>query len=471
MKKHNILKVLLISIIAVILCSWIFPTATFSTSLTESARLQAGLFDIFSYPLIALNYFGYIFSYILLIGALYGVLNKISAYRLMLDKIVKGFKGKEWIFLVVTMVVLAILTSVTGFTLGILVVFPVIISLVMMMGYNKLVAASVTVGSVMAGLIGTTIGYSSVYYLDYILKIDVLDNMIEKVIVLVIALGLLIFNVLMYAKKTKNDKVELDSECSLVPSDVKVGKKDKKVKIWPIALAFDLMLIILLMGSFAWSEVFDITLFADWKDSIVNFKLFGFPIFAKIFGSFNEFGAWSYNVEYPVTLIVFTIIIAIIGRVKLSDLFDNVISGMKKAVYPGVIALLTYVVLIICTYHPFQLVLVKAILELTKGLNVVSMSVIGLLSSFFNTDPIYIAQNTIPYVTSVITNTEVYPLIGLIFQTMYGLAMLVFPTSALLLATLAYVEIPYKEWLKHIWKLFVEILVVLLIMFVILLAI
>ena len=51
------------------------------------------------------------------------------------------------------------------------------------------------------------------------------------------------------------------------------------------------------------------------------------------------------------------------------------------------------------------------------------------------------------------------------FQTIYGLAMLVLPSSVILMITLSYMDISYGQWLKHIWKLFLELLVVLVVIF------
>ena len=51
---------------------------------------------------------------------------------------------------------------------------------------------------------------------------------------------------------------------------------------------------------------------------------------------------------------------------------------------------------------------------------------------------------------------------------MYGLAMLVVPTSLVLMGTLSYLKISYKEWWKIIWKLALELFVILLIVFIIL---
>lgn len=469
MKKHNILKVVLITLLAVVLCTWIFPTASFSyTELTEGARSQLGLFDLFSYPLIALSYFGYAFFYVLLVGGLFGILNKIPAYKALLEKIVKGFKGREWLFLSITMVLLSVLTSVVGMSFGFIVLFPLIISIVLMMGYNKLVAASVTVGSVVVGLIGTTLGEGSINYINAVLGTTVFDEIITKIAILVVALILLIFNVLNYAKKTKNNSNKENED--LIPEKVKV-EKGKKVRIWPMAVVIDVMLLLMLLGTFPWNSVFGLTIFEDALIWLQELEIFGFPIFVKVFGNVNAFGNWSFNIEMPFMIIISSVILALVYRVKFDDILEGISNGFKKAVKPATLTVLIFMILVVATYHPFQLVFVKALLGLTKGINVVTMTVIAFLASLFNVDPIYVAQSTLPYVISVLTDSSLYPLIGIIFQTIYGLAMLVLPSSVILMITLSYMDISYGQWLKHIWKLFLELLLVLVVIFIILLII
>ena len=65
MKKNNILKVVLITIAVTVLLTWLLPTATFSSELTIGDRAQMGLFDIFNYPTVALQYFFQILLYAL----------------------------------------------------------------------------------------------------------------------------------------------------------------------------------------------------------------------------------------------------------------------------------------------------------------------------------------------------------------------------------------------------------------------
>ena len=120
MKKHNSFKVVLITIFVVALCTWIFPSAQFSTQLIEGERVQAGLFDVFSYPMVALYYFMNIFVFVIACGAFYGVAYRIPAYKKLLEKITAGFKGRENIFLVLMIVLIAALILVGMFAAGFL---------------------------------------------------------------------------------------------------------------------------------------------------------------------------------------------------------------------------------------------------------------------------------------------------------------------------------------------------------------
>lgn len=473
MKKHNTLKVVLLSIFAVVLCSWIFPATQYSGELVTQAREQVGLFNLFSYPLVTLAYFSYILFYVLMCGGLYGVLGKIPAYKKLLEKIVKGFKGKEAIFLALIMILLSAITSLVGFSFGFIILFPMLISIILMMGYNKLVAASVTVGSVICGMIGNTYANDTFSYINSILGTNLTDNLMYKGIILGLAVLLLIFNVLRYAKKSKTNVVEKDA---LIPEDVKVVK-GKKVRVWPLVIIFDLMLIVLLLGVFPWSTIFPKF---DWFTKALNwvqtYELFGFPIFAKLLGDVSLFGEWSYmlgsvpSAAIPTLVLITTVILGLVYRVKFDDFLDGIINGMKKALGPAVIMTMLSLILIISTYHPFQLYITNWLLGFGEGLNVVIMSLVAMFSSFVNVDALYVAQSTLPYVTSIFTDSALYPLIAIIFQSIYGLSMLVLPSSIILMGTLSYLDISYGKWLKHIWKLFIEILIVLLIVFIIILA-
>ena len=497
MKKHNTLKVVLITLLTFLVLSWIFTSAYYSIGYVEQGRIQMGLFDVFSYPVTAISYFGYIALYVFAIGMFYGVLNHISAYRVMIDKLAKSFKGKEKIALAVIMIILAIITSFTGLNLALLLVFPFIISLVLVMGYDKIVAALTTVGSVVVGVMGTTFAYNNTSILASALSLKVTSGMVYKIIILVLGLAILIVNTIMYinkmAKRSKEDTKELEA---YIPEVVN-AKESKTTKIWPLVLVCDLILVVMILGFIPWSAVFGVTLFDDVTSVVTGFtvpafvallvllliinivlfvkkmykhayiidaavaivtiviligrylvkaKLFktlvsalsvDFAIFGKFLGTVKSFGNWSLT-DISLLVILGAIILAMIYKVKCDDVFDGMINGIKKSIVPAILVVLVYFGLVIVTYHPFQLPIYKAIFGLTKGFNVFTSTIVAIIATVFNSDPMYVFNSGVPYLVSLVTNTKVYPGIWVLYQSVSGLTMLVAPTSIVLLLTLFY---------------------------------
>ena len=172
-----------------------------------------------------------------------------------------------------------------------------------------------------------------------------------------------------------------------------------------------------------------------------------------------------------IIIIIASLLLSFIYGIKFDQYVKGFMDGGKRALKAAVLAILVYVVLVIVTYVPVMLTIFKPILELTKSLNVFTMSLVSLISSTFFVELYYAATNVLPYATGVLyttLNTSEITIISVIFQSMYGLATLIAPTSVILLVTLSYLHIPYGKWLKSNWKLIVELLVLLLAIFLIL---
>ena len=565
-EKNNTLKVVLVTTFALCVLAWILPAAYYSGEYIDQGRVQIGLFDVFNYSLTSLSYFGYIALFIVLVGGFYGILHKIPAYRTFLDKVVAICKGKEAIALSVMMVLLAVITSICGLQMGLMLFFPMLASVILLMGYDKIVVALTLVGSTMIGVAGTTFAYSNTGILSSILGLDMMDNILLKVIILVAGLVLLIFNTLMYARRSNGIKGALKAAKTVVKSeeiveevvvketkkvsnkkstsktatkdsnksaskssstkkattktsdkkttakkstskksttskgkassksnrkDIKAAAKgddvivvkeslvnesvtglvptvvDSKHKTWPIVTGFILMFVVMILAFIPWADTFGLETFNDATTAVTGYELFNFAIFGKLLGTVNPFGMWSISDLFLVMSIVITLL-TVIYKVNTDDALEGFANGAKKALVPALLSLIVYACLVITTYHPYQLAIYKALLGIGKGFNVVTATISGILSGLFNQDPAYVFQAVVPYFAGVVTNTDVYPIAGILFQSVYGVTMLVAPTSLILVTVLSYLDVSYKSWLKSIWKLLVELLVALLIIFTIL---
>lgn len=545
MKKHNTLKVVLITLMVFLVLSWIFPAAYFSSEYVDQGRVQMGLADTFNYFMTSLSYFGYFALYLILIGCFYGVLYKIPAYRTFLDRIVAKVNGK--VFIALTVVLFALGVSVAGLQIGFAIFVPLAVSVLLLMGYDKIVAAMTVVGSLAVGLIGSTFAFSNNSLLTSILGLDGKYQVGVRFVILLVGIVVLLFNIFMYikggkgevkvtapkkldhtkhaeleenvikeekiveAKKTSSSKPKRNSKTSSSKTTKKTNNtKSKKTttkknankaalrnediivvkesvmndskedsylipnvvgvtnKVWPLATGFILLFILLVVAWITWgANGFGVTLFDTVTEKVTGFELFGFPIFSKIYGNVNSFGNWTLvDMCLPIALLM--ILLIVIYKVKLDDVFDGIVEGAKKALLPAFIVILLYTLLVMVTYHPYQMSLYKFVLGFSKGFNIATTIIVTLLSSIFNVDPAYVYQAALPYLTSIVTKAENYPLVGIISQSMYGLSALFAPSSVVLMTTLAYLNVSYKEWFKNIWKLLLELFVILLIVFIIL---
>ena len=552
MKKHNALKVVLVSMIVALVLSWIIPAAYFSTEFMDQGRVQMGLFNFFEYPLTAVSYFGYIPVYLLFVGGFYGVLYKIPAYRNLLDKV--AAKGKAHSKLTITLIValLALGVSVCGLQIGFALFIPFLVSVLLLMGYDNRVIAYTLVGALVAGLVGTTYAVQNIGLAASVLTLNYDYQIGVRFILLAVAVALVVLNVLLTIRKQERivvNEIKLDnnkkeskveevvveeveapakkaetkatakkstttkgagknakkgngkkqsgkgkSSSKASKSDVKAASKgdevivvkeslvdeslekyvptvvNSKYKVYPFVIAVVLMFVIMTLAFIPWSSVFELKAFEEATKAVTGAQLFGFNIFGKLLGTFSPFGQWGI-VELILVMLSFSGILAFIYKLDFNDVIDGFINGIKKAVIPAFLVVGIYTCLIITYTHLYQTTIYESVLGLTKGFNIVTTSVTGFLSGLFNGDPAYAFQILVPHFAGVVTNTDIYPIAGILFQAMYGVSMLVAPTSVVLMVVLNYLDVSLKQWFSAVWKLLLELVVVLLLVFTILLLI
>ena len=471
MKKNNTLKVLLITILFTFLLTWILPITYYNGGLYTDVRYPTGLFDIFNYPTLTFYYFGQMALYVLVVGMFYGIFNKTGVFRKVCDKIVKLFKGKEIIFFATVVVLLSLIVAFCGFSYELIFVLPLLTGIILLMGYDKLTVAITLIGSIAVGFLGNL--FSSAIVGTYIstLGTTYTDLIWFRVIMLVLGIIILILNLVYRIKKVE---IKKDEDEDLIPEKIEIKTKKGKVKrSWPAIVVFDLILLLMIISTINFSEAFNLTVFETFHENVMSFTIKEYNIFAKILGSTlqtSSLGSWT-TVEFTTILIIATIILAIVYRIKVSDLFENSKEGAKKFGLAALLMMLAYTVLITTSNNPILLTILKPLMEITDGFNSVTLSVSMFIASIFNIDAYYTSSAMLPYVTSVITDTGVYPLVGFISQVVQGLALLIAPTSVVLLGVTSYLKVSYFEWVKNIWKFFLVLLLVAFVLFTIILVI
>lgn len=535
MKKHSLFKILGIILGLVIIASYFLVDR-------NDAMAYIGIVDVGMKFLQTLYYFFYVIVFLLAVGGLYGVLNRTSAYKKLLDNLAVKVKplGKKFIFLLIMLI--SIIASFTGLTFQLVVFMPFIVSLIVLVGYDKLVALMTTLGSIVIGYIGGVFvsfvnpntGVLNTFETFVGLE-EQFGNMFPKLLLLFSGIALLITFVNLYVVGVEQKKIkyELSDDTELMVNEV--NKDYKNIKTWPIVSVLLGLFIFVVLGLFPWNALFGITFFNEfhnilvgltigdiiirliialivfgvvllikWIISLIRKRKFKFRVllpivtaiivllglevlntldlynlynlsFMKSIDTFfsgnkffdfvflsnvisrdflHAFGTWNSNGEslgyllITVLIIVASLIVAIVNKMKFNELFDEATNGVKKMMPTVILMALAYTVLISSYTHGFFEAIVSEYGKFNYGVS----ALLTLLGSLLSVDFYYIVVGVFSPIIALITDEAVYASVAIMLQGIYGVFSLVGPTSLILIFALSYFDVPYTTWVKFIWR-------------------
>lgn len=461
-KKYGLFKGILLFILIAIVLTWLIPNGAFSnTGFQESGLVRVGLND-----LAWLIYYGMYFSidkimFLLVVGGLYGILTKTNAYERIVSGIAKKFSKHKNIAVVVFSVIIAILTSLLTQSFVVIIFIPFIISILNRMKLDKMTILATTFGSMLVGILGATYGTEGlVYFNKYMATEATTINSTVLIRAGILLIGLVLFNFFTISHMKKKDKN--NETIDMYP--IELEEDSKKSSILPIVIIGILTFILVILGYINWNTNFGITIFDDFHKTITEIKIGDFAVFSSILGSnMDALGTWDLF-SMTAILIIDTIILALCYRVKLDDLFSRFASGAKKMLKPIICIIAAYILMVVVYMSPCIATILNKLLSLTEGFNLATMTLSAFITNIFHTDLGYTAYILSSYLTAEYVD-YINP-IYVIFVSLYGLVQFFIPTSIVLGVGLTSLDVKYSDWLKHIWKFVVGILICLLIIFI-----
>ena len=544
MKKHNLFKVLGIMLVLVIITSYFLPNR-------DGAMAYIGIMDVGMKLFQSLYYFFYVITFLFAVGAFYGVLNKTSAYKKLLDNIVAKVKplGKKFIFLLI--MIIAIIASFTGITLPLVIFIPFVVAIILLIGYDKLVAITTTAGGIIVGYIGGVFvsfvnpNTGGVNTFETLVGLEAkFDNMFPKLLLLFAGIALLItfVNTYITAVEKKKVKYELTDDSELIVNEV--NKDYKNIKIWPICAVLIWLFLMVVLGLFPWNALFGITFFDEFHKILIGLTIgdiiirliiggivFGFVIlikwiislirknkfkfrvllpivsalvvllvlevlntldvcnlynvsFMKTVDKFfsgngffdfvfltnviskdylNAFGTWNTmgdSLGYllmTALLVVATGIVALVNKVKFSEMLDDSVNGMKKMLPTVGLIVVAYSLLIVAYTHGFFEGLVTGYGKFNYGVS----GLLTFLGSLLTVDFYYIVVGVFSPIIGLITDESVYSSVAIMLQGIYGIFSLIGPSSLLLIFVLSYFDVSYTTWFKYVWRFILGLIILL----------
>ena len=463
MKKNDKLKILLVLGIAFVILTWIVPAGSYqSGAFVSSGIVRAGIFDYLLIVYYALYYRASDIFYLLVLGGFYGVLSKTKGYRKLVSKTVNLIKGKEILAMLVVTLVMGVCTSITSDILPMLTVVPFIITVFLKRGKDRITALNAGFGGIFIGTFGLTVGTYGVGELISAMSLTVSDGLWFKIVMFVVSYGLYnLFAILHMKKQTKLVNYTQYDEFTTTKLDEKDIKPSKRQKIWPTLLFFSICLVITVIAYINWNDSFDVTIFDNLMTNMESVTISEVPVLSSFLGSFNAFGKWTDLLPLSFVLLVTTIVIALVNKVKVNEFLENFALGMKKISKIAVIYVFAMSLFVLSYYFSWPTTLINAILG-NGSFNIFSLLIVAFLSSLLYVDPEYIGYILGTYLTATFADQLIAT--SLIMHAGYALSMILVPTSFILMIALSYLDIPYTKWLKYIWKFALAILVVLIIL-------
>lgn len=439
MKNKSIFKTFLLILLVTVGLTWIIPGTITSQETGEMVLGTVnpeGLLGIFGSFDIVGQYFFQNILLVLIIGMFYGVINKTGAYKELVEETAKKFKKNKSLFVVFSVLFFTLIPALTNLYFLMFLFVPFFMNVLREMGYTKNVMLLTTVGSIL-------VGFSSQLMNGlFVQAIQSTTNpyLWVKILFLVLSIALICVYVLVFSK----DKEKEDYDSMLELEDRKKSKSSSKA----LKVIFIVLFVFFLLGFVNWNFAF----FPKMHEAIMGVKLGKFDLFSSLFGNFNAFGSW-WTGEFYTMLFLASILVSLIYKLTLDEIADGLASGIKKFVVPAMMVGMMVLVTIFTINSGFVGTILKFIVSSGNAALIALGSIIGIP---FIADPNYVANYSMPMVLSSIKSANADQ-IALITQIMYGLTMLLAPTSAIMVAGMAYLEKDYKTWFKYVWKLAVAL--------------
>ena len=474
MKKHSLVKVLTILLLLVVVTTYFIAGRD-----GEVSYLALG--DVFINYVQSFYYFFDTVIFILVVGGFYGLLNKTKAYRKLIDTVVKKFSNNKKMFVIAVTIIFALVASLTGLDMILLIFIPFVVSIILLLGYDKLVALSATVVATLVGFIGgiftavrTSSGFST--FETFVGLDGKWENVFPRILLLLVVVGLLVLYIVRYIKKLESDKSkdEISSSDALLIETKKDGKTVKVdydgVKVWPLITILSIMIVLLVLGFIPWNSLFEVSVFSDFHEWITGLSIGNYAVFTDLISSnFPAFGEWATLGVFMMPILIiafFSLIIKFVYKIKLDSVLDAFVLGVKKMIPAAIVVALAYSVLV-CAYNNgfMETIITNAGDKFAD--NVIVNSLIAMLGCVVNVDLYYIASGIFSPITATLSDGANLRVYAIAFQSLYGLVSLIGPTSVLLITGLAYLDVPYTKWVKYIWRFVLELFIVIFVIMII----
>lgn len=432
----HIFIVLFLMMIVALIATWIVPSGVYDRVALEGSTSQVVVTDSFHYiekeylnPFFLLKAVtnglmgsALVIFTILIIGACWKVINATGAISVGIHSIARKLKGKEMMIFPILMFVFAFIAAVIGGAELMLVYLPAVMPLMLALGFDTMSAAGMVV---VAGFSAFSVSVTNPFTVgigDEITGLPLYSGAWYRIILQVVFYLAGVLYVLNYARKVRKD-----GKNSLVYEESAAFAKTYENQETQVQAT----------SRHKWIGVALVIILA-----------------VMIYGIISR--GW-YMEEINGLFLIAAIVSAVIGKMSMKDVCEHMVEGAKGVVAAGIVCGLSRGIMVILEAGSIIDVIIHSLSEVVSVLPG-SIAVIGifLIQLLFN---FLVNSGSGQFLITMPILAPLGTLVGINSQTMIlasqmgdGFTNMLFPTSGVLMACLAFAKVPYEKWVKFIAK-------------------
>lgn len=469
-KMPSSFTVLFIIIAIMAALTWVIPAGQYQVdengnnipgTYEQVESTPQGVWDVFSAPIEGVlgteTTSGAIevMLFVLVIGGFLGVVAKTGAIDAGIGGIVTRYQGREKKLIPILMFVFALGGTTFGMAEETMAFYGLIIPIMIVAGFDTLVAVSVVMLGAGIGVMCSTVNPFATGVASGALGISIADGMGWRILLFIISYIVSVTFVMRYATKVEQDKrnslvyatYEADKAHFAMKEDIPKATGTQKAVLGVFIGTF----VFMIMSLIPW-DMFGLNFFVNLNEAVHS------TILGDIIGQSALPIGWWYFVEITILFLVASIIVKFVARMKEEEFIDAFLDGARDLLGVALIIGLARGIQVIMNDGQIIATFLYWGELLLSDLGPAMFGIITYLffipMSFLIPSTSGLASATMPIIGGLAQFAGVAShVVVTAFQSASGIVNLIAPTSAVVMGSLAIARIPYGTWIKYIWKL------------------
>lgn len=475
LRMPSAFTILFLLIIVVAVLTWLIPAGQYETTRAGNviagtyqsrANSPQGLWNIFEAPIkgmlgtkttdgaISVSLF------ILVIGGFLGVTTKTRMLDDGIGSVVKKYAGQEKVLIPFLMTLFAIGGSTFGMGEETIAFVPILIPIMVRVGYDSITAISISLIGSQVGCIGSTVNPFATGVASETIHISPGIGIGSRLIFFICVLVISILYVMHYATKVKKDP-ENSYVFERRQRDLKeFVDKDHEVadqlspKQRHVLVAFILIFVIMICSLIPWTSLNSkFTIFDDFTHWLTHVPFLGDFVGTNIL----PLGNW-YFTEITTLFLIGSVLIMFIFKMSETDFINSFMSGMGDMLDVAMIVAVARGIQVVMNDGNITATILHAgetgMQGLSSGVFIALTYIFYIPMSFLIPSSSGCAAATMGIIGPLGKFSGVSgSLVVTAFQSASGFVNLVTPTSAIVMGSLAVAHVGIGTWIKYIGKL------------------